>query len=82
MAGRAVASGFRRARTGCRQFRFGDCSATIPSAPRPLAETMFGLPIETLALLFGVPVLWIAYTLVFLAVSRKWSRSSHEPAER
>ena len=43
---------------------------------------MFGLPIETLALLFGVPVLWIAYTLVFLAVSRKWSRSSHEPAER
>lgn len=42
---------------------------------------MFGLPIETLLLLFGVPILWIAYTLIFLVVSRKWGGIADEPVE-
>lgn len=33
---------------------------------------MFGLPASTAFLVFGVPLLWVLYTLVFLIVSRKW----------
>jgi hypothetical protein len=33
---------------------------------------MFGLPIETFLLVFGFPVLWIIYTLVFMRRSRDW----------
>ena len=33
---------------------------------------MFGLPIETTLLVFGFPVLWIVYTLVFLLRTRDW----------
>lgn len=33
---------------------------------------MFGLPAETALLVFGVPVLWIIYTIVFLFRSRHW----------
>ena len=46
-----------------------------------MTQSMFGLPFATLLLLFGVPVVWIAYTLIFLAVSRKWGRGSDEPVE-
>jgi hypothetical protein len=35
---------------------------------------MFGLPWTTTLLLFGFPALWIAYTLVFLRLSRDWER--------
>ena len=33
---------------------------------------MFGLPIETTLLVFGFPLFWIVYTLVFLYRSRHW----------
>lgn len=33
---------------------------------------MFGLPIETALLVFGFPVFWILYTIVFLILSRDW----------
>lgn len=33
---------------------------------------MFGLPLETTLLVFGFPVLWIAYTIGFWLVSRRW----------
>jgi hypothetical protein len=33
---------------------------------------MFGLPIETALLVFGFPVFWILYTIVFLYRSRDW----------
>jgi len=33
---------------------------------------MFGLPLETALVVFGVPLAWIVYTAVFLYVSRGW----------
>jgi hypothetical protein len=33
---------------------------------------MFGLPFETLLLVFGFPVFWILYTIVFLVMSKDW----------
>ena len=41
---------------------------------------MFGLPIETALIVFGFPVFWIAYTIVFLVRTRHWERE--DPAER
>lgn len=35
---------------------------------------MFGLPVETLLLLFGFPIFWILYTIAFVYVSRDWRR--------
>ena len=35
---------------------------------------MFGLPWSTTVLVVGFPLLWVAYTLVFLWVSRGWER--------
>ena len=35
---------------------------------------MFGLPIETSLLVFGFPLLWIIYTVVFLMCTRHWNR--------
>ncbi len=37
---------------------------------------MFGLPLETSLLVFGFPVFWILYTIVFLVVSRGWGKDS------
>jgi len=37
---------------------------------------MFGLPFETALLVFGFPVFWILYMVVFLYVSRRWDRDS------
>jgi len=37
---------------------------------------MFGLPGETLLLVFGFPLFWIAYLIVFLRVTRNWDRDS------
>ena len=37
---------------------------------------MFGLPLETSLLVFGFPVFWILYTIVFLVVSRDWGNDS------
>jgi hypothetical protein len=39
---------------------------------------MFGLPIETTLLVFGFPLAWIVYTLVFLYVSRDWVKDGGE----
>lgn len=33
---------------------------------------MFGLPAETSLVVFGIPVLWIIYTAVFLYRTRHW----------
>lgn len=35
---------------------------------------MFGLPFETAALVFGFPLFWIGYTLVFLYRTRNWEK--------
>jgi hypothetical protein len=35
---------------------------------------MFGLPWSTTLLAFAFPLLWVAYTLGFLALSREWPR--------
>ena len=34
--------------------------------------SLFGLPTETTLILFGFPVFWIIYTLVFLYRTRHW----------
>jgi len=33
---------------------------------------VFGLPIETALLVFGFPVFWILYTIVFQILSKDW----------
>jgi len=33
---------------------------------------VFGLPVETALLVFGFPVFWILYTIVFLVLSKDW----------
>ncbi len=36
--------------------------------------TLLGLPIETALVVFGFPLFWIAYTIVFLIRTRHWER--------
>lgn len=33
---------------------------------------MFGLPAATVAIIFGIPAIWAAYTLIFVYLSRGW----------
>lgn len=33
---------------------------------------MFGLPLSTVLLVFGIPALWVLYTVCFLLWSRDW----------
>ena len=33
---------------------------------------MFGLPAATVAIIFGIPAIWVIYTLVFVYLSRGW----------
>lgn len=42
----------------------------------------FGLPAETFLVVFGFPLLWIVYTLVFLRLSRNWDRETSETEKR
>ena len=35
---------------------------------------MFGLPAVTTAVLIGIPLFWVLYTIGFLVVSRNWAR--------
>ena len=35
---------------------------------------MFGLPLETTLIVFGFPVFWIVYTIIFLVRTRRWER--------
>ncbi len=37
---------------------------------------MFGLPFATTVLVFGFPLVWIVYMIVFMYVSRNWDRDS------
>jgi len=42
---------------------------------------MFGLPTETALIVFGFPVFWIVYTLVFLYRTRRWERDERDVDE-
>ena len=33
---------------------------------------MFGLPTATVVIIFGIPAIWVIYTLVFVYLSRRW----------
>ncbi|MGC2940206.1 MULTISPECIES: hypothetical protein [unclassified Brevibacterium] len=33
---------------------------------------MFGLPTATVVIIFGIPAIWVIYTLVFVFLSRGW----------
>lgn len=33
---------------------------------------MFGLPAATVVIIFGIPAIWVIYTLVFVYLSRGW----------
>ncbi len=39
---------------------------------------MFGLPLGTTLLVFGFPLFWILYLIVFLYVSRDWGKETAE----
>lgn len=39
---------------------------------------MFGLPTATWLLVFGFPIVWIIYTIVFLRKTRNWDDESGE----
>lgn len=39
---------------------------------------MFNLPTLTWLVLFGMPALWVLYTLGFLWVSRNWAREEYD----
>lgn len=39
---------------------------------------MFGLPMATILIIVGIPLLWIAYTLIFFFGTRGWSREDVE----
>ena len=41
---------------------------------------MFGLPLETSVVVFGFPVFWIVYTLIFLRRTRHWEDDGDEDA--
>jgi hypothetical protein len=40
---------------------------------------MFGLPISTTLLVFGFPLFWFLYTIVFFVVTRDWVKDSAAP---
>lgn len=42
---------------------------------------MFGLPWETSVLVFGFPLLWVVYTLVFLCRTRDWERDDADAGD-
>ena len=39
---------------------------------------MFGLPASAAIIIFGIPSIWVIYTLVFVYVSRHWSAEDVE----
>ena len=42
---------------------------------------MFELPLGTTLLVFGFPIFWIVYTLVFLVLTRDWRDESPPESE-
>ncbi|WP_235344965.1 hypothetical protein [Brevibacterium sp. UCMA 11754] len=50
---------------------------TVPTSPHPVQRhnevvSMFGLPTATVVVIFGIPAIWVIYTLVFVYLSRGW----------
>lgn len=43
---------------------------------------MFGLPASTTFLVFGFPLIWVIYTIVFLFLTRSWQASSRNDGEK
>ena len=43
---------------------------------------MFGLPLETTLIVFGFPVFWIVYTIVFLLRTRNWESDGAPEEDR
>ena len=39
---------------------------------------MFGLPMATILIIVGIPLVWIAYTLIFFFSTRSWTREDVE----
>jgi hypothetical protein len=37
---------------------------------------VFGLPLETSLIVFGFPLFWIVYTIVFLIRTKSWERDT------
>ncbi|MDN5805807.1 MAG: hypothetical protein L0H52_01280 [Brevibacterium sp.] len=51
--------------------------ATVLTPPHPVQRhnevvSMFGLPTATVVIIFGIPAIWVIYTLVFVYLSRRW----------
>ncbi len=42
---------------------------------------MFELPLGTALLLLGFPLFWVAYTVIFLLATRKWSQETDGPED-
>ncbi len=42
---------------------------------------MFDLPLSTTLLLLGFPLFWVAYTVIFLLLTRKWNEAANDPRD-
>ena len=42
---------------------------------------MFGLPLETALIVFGFPLFWIVYTIVFLLRTRDWEQAERKDGD-
>ena len=42
---------------------------------------MFELPLSTTLLILGFPLFWVAYTVIFLVVTRKWDQTTKSPED-
>ena len=42
---------------------------------------MFELPLSTTLLILGFPLFWVAYTVIFLLVTRKWDQAAKRPED-
>ncbi len=42
---------------------------------------MFELPLSTTLLILGFPLFWVAYTVIFLLVTRKWDQTTERPED-
>ncbi len=56
-------------------------SGKICQGARSTGVIMFGLPLATTALVLGFPILWVAYTIGFLVVTRHWEEDSDSEDE-
>ncbi len=42
---------------------------------------MFELPLSTTLVILGFPLFWVAYTVIFLLVTRKWDQTTKRPED-